>query len=104
MTSFNNMLIIGMISPALSFEQSFEDLQHDYKNNSWSDICTIPIIHQLYYVATITDGMSGRSLRKLPMTAHAFFIQRPIVTIQNYIIALVNTIKTNTHTTNEIEN
>jgi len=94
-----------MISPALSLEHSFEDLQNDYKNNSCSDIdiCTVPINHQVYYVATITNGMSGRSLRKLPMTAHAFYLQRPIVTLQDFIIALINTIKTNTHM-NEIEN
>ena len=40
------------------------------------------------------------------MTAHAFFVQRPVVTLQDYIIALINTIKTNTHMNEmkEIEN
>ena len=92
-----------MISPALSLDQPFEDLQDDYKNNTWNDIDTIPLVHQLYYIASTTEGMSGRSLRKLPMTAHAFFLQRPVVTLQDFLLALINTIKTNTHTRNEIE-
>ena len=52
----------------------------------------------LYQLAVITDGQSGRSLRKLPIKAHAFYLQRPTVTIYDFIGAMIETVKS------EVEN
>ena len=50
----------------------------------------------LYHLAVITDGQSGRSLRKLPIKAHAFYLQRPTVTIFDFIGAMIETCKNET--------
>lgn len=36
--------------------------------------------------------MSGRSLRKLPFLAHAYYLQKPRVSLEEYLGALIKTI------------
>lgn len=50
------------------------------KNNKYS-------LH-LYKICEKCEGLSGRALRKLPFLAHAFFIQLPNCTIQEFLNAL----------------
>jgi hypothetical protein len=40
------------------------------------------------------QGMSGRSLRKLPIKAHSYYLQRPRATLMDFLLALHGTIKT----------
>lgn len=49
---------------------------------------TLPADEYLYLVAARCDGMSGRALRKLPIKAHAMFLQRPLCTLQQFIAAM----------------
>jgi SpoVK/Ycf46/Vps4 family AAA+-type ATPase len=42
----------------------------------------------LYIVAGICEGLSGRALRKLPMRAHAFYLQRPAVRTEDFLAAM----------------
>ena len=46
----------------------------------------------LYLIAGQCRGLSGRGLRKLPVKAHAFFLQRPISTLKDFLSALHATI------------
>ena len=43
----------------------------------------------LLYAADLTDGFSGRTLRKLPLQAHAAFVQRPSASMSQFLQALV---------------
>lgn len=42
----------------------------------------------LLEVARLSEGMSGRTLRKMPFLAHAWFIRSEQVTFQEYLGAL----------------
>lgn len=41
------------------------------------------------HLVTEAEGLSGRALRKLPMQAHAFFVQRPSATPFQFVQALL---------------
>ena len=43
----------------------------------------------LLRAAALTDGFSGRTLRKLPLQAHATFVQRPSASLPVFLAALV---------------
>ncbi len=45
----------------------------------------------LMKVATLTESYSGRGLRKLPLRAHAFFLQRPKVSLCEFVDAMLQT-------------
>eukprot|EP01032_Pedospumella_encystans_P023155 gene23155-26216_t len=42
----------------------------------------------LYFVAALCQGMSGRSLRKLPIKAHSYYVQRPVVSVMEFLCAM----------------
>eukprot|EP01036_Dinobryon_divergens_P028674 gene28674-37658_t len=42
----------------------------------------------LFLVAALCQGSSGRALRKLPIRAHAFYLQRPVVKVEEFIAAM----------------
>ena len=42
----------------------------------------------LFLVAALCHGSSGRALRKLPIRAHAFYLQRPVVKVEEFIAAM----------------
>jgi len=44
------------------------------------------------FVCLLTQGMSGRALRKLPFLAHAYYLQKPRVSLEDYLAALIRTI------------
>jgi hypothetical protein len=46
----------------------------------------------LYLVARLCRGMSGRGLRKLPVKAHAYYLQRPSSTLVDFLSALRATV------------
>lgn len=46
-------------------------------------------------VARLSQGLSGRTLRKLPLLAHAWFIQKDRVTLDEYWTALENAVVKN---------
>lgn len=47
---------------------------------------------RLHYLALIAEGMSGRALRKLPLRAHAVFVQRAKVKLAEFLRAIHRTI------------
>ena len=42
---------------------------------------------------TPLQNMSGRTLRKLPLRTHAMYLQRPTVTLEEYLSALEEAVK-----------
>jgi SpoVK/Ycf46/Vps4 family AAA+-type ATPase len=52
------------------------------------DKVTNPNAELLADVAQLAEGCSGRSLRKLPMRAHALYLQRPTVMLRDYVLAM----------------
>ena len=46
----------------------------------------------LYRISLLAEGTSGRSLRKLPLKAHAYFIQRPSVGVMEFLSAMEQTL------------
>lgn len=51
--------------------------------------------NRLWHIAQVSQGLSGRTLRKLPLLAHAWFIQKDQVTLNEYLNALENAVKKN---------
>ncbi len=47
-------------------------------------------LNLLWQAALEAEGLSGRALRKLPLQAHAFFIQRPSCSARDFANALLN--------------
>ncbi|CAM9107631.1 unnamed protein product [Discosporangium mesarthrocarpum] len=46
------------------------------------------LVGDLVQIAGLTEGLSGRALRKLPFQAHAFFVQRQVCNLQRFLWAL----------------
>jgi hypothetical protein len=42
----------------------------------------------LFLVASLSDGLSGRALRKLPLKAHAFYLQKPVSDCESFLWAI----------------
>lgn len=40
------------------------------------------------FLCVCLQGMSGRSLRKLPIKAHSYYVQRPVVTAMEFLCAM----------------
>eukprot|EP01041_Mallomonas_annulata_P010791 gene10790-22527_t len=85
----------GIIRPS---QQSLSlSLQIDTTNPDRPDSESTPsptaLELQLLQVATLSQGCSGRGLRKLPMKAHAFFLQRPVVSLEEFIWAMTATLQ-----------
>eukprot|EP01034_Spumella_vulgaris_P024389 gene24389-30733_t len=57
----------------------------------------LPPAQYLYVIAAIAEGMSGRTLRKLPIKAHSFFLQRPAVSLTDFLCAMHATITVERH-------
>lgn len=51
--------------------------------------------NRLRSIAELSQGLSGRSLRKLPLLAHAWFIRKDQVTMNEYFTALEAAVKKN---------
>lgn len=51
--------------------------------------------NRLRNIAQLSKGLSGRTLRKLPLLAHAWFIQTEQITLNEYLAALEEAIKKN---------
>ncbi|GLH05260.1 Transitional endoplasmic reticulum ATPase TER94 [Gryllus bimaculatus] len=43
---------------------------------------------KLYDISKLSEGFSGRTLRKLPFLAHAYFVQKPSVSLTEFLNAL----------------
>ena len=72
-----------------------EDDVDPYVNNTWDQELNDPQTTSerlLYLIAGQCRGLSGRGLRKLPVKAHAFFLQRPISTLKDFLSALHATV------------
>lgn len=50
---------------------------------------------RLWSIAELSKGLSGRTLRKLPLLAHAWFIRKDQVTLNEYLAALEEAVKKN---------
>lgn len=50
---------------------------------------------RLMDIARLSNGLSGRTLRKLPLLAHAWFIQKDQITLDEYLTALDGAVKKN---------
>lgn len=48
---------------------------------------------QLFVVSSLAQGWSGRGLRKLPLKAHSFHIQRPQVCLSEFLRAMACTLE-----------
>ncbi|GAB6033775.1 Pachytene checkpoint protein 2 [Chamberlinius hualienensis] len=48
---------------------------------------------QLYKIAELSVGLSGRTLRKLPLIAHSTYIQNAVVSLDVYLNALMKTVE-----------
>ena len=51
----------------------------------------------LYLVSYLAINRSGRQLRKLPLNAHACYVRKPRVTLEEYLLALLYTLYSDTN-------
>lgn len=65
-------------------------MKYSYEAGSskWDSDC----VKRLLDIAKKSQGLSGRSLRKLPLLAHAWFIQNDSVALKEFFGALDNAI------------
>ena len=49
----------------------------------------------LFLVASMADDLSGRALRKLPLKAHAFYLQRPVSDTMDFLWAMQTCLEEN---------
>jgi hypothetical protein len=69
----------GIIKPAVSLESWINADFNNFESNEYA----------LYNVSIAAEGFSGRSLRKLPLQAHAFHLDsRPCVTYHSFIAGM----------------
>jgi hypothetical protein len=87
--------------PSESFFRTFEVPSFNLLHHTASEatghskaIASLPSTRQLsfeehlFVVAGLCSGMSGRALRKLPLRAHAYYLQRPVVKVEEFVAAL----------------
>jgi len=86
--------------PSESFFRSFEVPSFDLLRHTTSEptgpsiAISMPSTRQLsfeehlFVVAGLCVGMSGRAMRKLPLRAHAYYLQRPSVKVEEFVAAL----------------
>ena len=55
-------------------------------------------------ILTLSEGMSGRGLRKLALRAHAFYLQTPVVSLQDFLGAICETLLADNAAKKEIHN
>lgn len=51
--------------------------------------CALMYSTPLYCTVSYVQGMSGRGLRKLPVKAHAFYLQRPVVSVCVCVVCIL---------------
>ena len=69
----------GIIKPAVSLESWTSADFNNFESNEYA----------LYNVAQLAEGLSGRSLRKLPMQVHAFHLDsRPYISYHSFITGI----------------
>ena len=69
----------SIIKPAVSLESWITADFNNFESNEYA----------LYNVAQLAEGLSGRSLRKLPLQVHAFHLDsRPCVTYHSFITGM----------------
>jgi len=69
----------------------------DMKKNATSDM------HNLMKVAEKCEGLSGRTLRKLPFIAHAMFVAAMVTPITKYLQALLAAVAKETASRSQME-
>jgi SpoVK/Ycf46/Vps4 family AAA+-type ATPase len=78
-------------------DDDYESKEEEEGGYTRGDIESVPVTftreHQLLNIALQCDGYSGRSLRKLPLKAHAMYLQRKKVSIEQYLNAIATTIE-----------
>ncbi|XP_046389216.1 pachytene checkpoint protein 2 homolog [Ischnura elegans] len=79
----NELLRVGIIT---SHEKLFPMRSLQLAKFEENDATRLSI--QLLNIARASEGMSGRTLRKIPFLAHAHFIQSPVVTLEDFLKAL----------------
>ncbi|XP_046572427.1 pachytene checkpoint protein 2 homolog [Haliotis rubra] len=87
LSCLNELMRSGIISPA----QQLLDLRDLEVMRFIENDATRLSLH-LRNVAIKSQGLSGRTLRKLPFIAHAMFVQRPTVTLDNFVEYLSKTV------------
>lgn len=78
----------GIIYPSIQINLEHENMNPTFSGSMHSLDCSLTPEQMLNLIAYKCEGMSGRGLRKLPMKAHAFYLQRPRVTLLDFMRAL----------------
>jgi len=79
----NELMRVGIISPQQSL-LDYKTIEH-FKD-SQTEVTRSSVI--LQETSKRCEGLSGRVLRKLPFLAHAFFIQKEVINLEDFIMAL----------------
>ncbi|KAJ5078626.1 intein-containing pachytene checkpoint protein precursor [Anaeramoeba ignava] len=83
------LMRVGIITPRRSLLdcESIELLRDSKKNETTNSSLLF------YQIAEKCEGYSGRTLRKLPLITHSFFLQKPIVSISEFISAFFKAVE-----------
>lgn len=64
------------------------DFQADYDDTDWN----AEERRTMYYILEDSDDCSGRALRKIPLIAHASFVDKPKISLQEFLVAVLRTL------------
>lgn len=90
-SSIDELMNVNIISTKWSlllYSQMISTCTHALKPNDVVENCS----KLLWNIAQSSHGLSGRALRKLPLLAHAWFIDTDHVTLMEYLSALQNAV------------
>ena len=91
-SSLRELVRVGIISPACEIPPFGS-----------GDTSNGPAAKKLATVAEKCDGLSGRALRKIPLLAHACFIQRSSCTLEDFVAALSSAVDRESVVRKELE-
>lgn len=74
-------------------EDHSDDITHTETVGSTAVSSVVSPEDRLLHIAEQCSGYSGRSLRKLPLKAHAMYLQRKRVSLEQYLNAIAMTIE-----------
>jgi len=82
-------LFVSPFSKTVSVIEPLKEPLLEYRSFLQAGSSASSTSNSLYGIAEITEGLSGRALRKLPFQAHAYFLQSScLVSLEDYLQAL----------------
>ena len=85
--------LIELIQKGIISINLHDNQKQEYNFGDMDTIDELIFKSNLTKVANLSESYSGRGLRKLPLRAHAFFLQRSKVSLCEFVDAMLQTVE-----------